>query len=230
MNRWFVAAIAGAAVGLLTGSVVFAICSSLATIAVAFELAARNAAKRHNLVARCWPEVLDSFSSAVASGLGTVETFSDLSTHGPRETRPQFAVALDSFDRGVALDEVLDELKVSFSEAYPDRLFELVRLVSQFGGSAYAQSLRDMSHHCRTEMALDGEIAAKQGWIAGTAKLAIASPWIIVVLLSARPENAATYGSAAGFVILIAGLAVSLFAYRLIYFLGALPARPRVFR
>jgi tight adherence protein B len=230
MNRWFLAVASSLTVGLVTGSIILAACSGLAAVAIGFELSARAATRRHNLVATCWPEVLDSFASAAASGLGTVETFADLATMGPHQTRTKFTIAVDGLDRGIALDDVLDELKLNFREAYPDRLFELVRLVSQLGGSAYTQSLRGMAQDCRTEMALDGEIAAKQGWIGGTAKLAIASPWIIVILLSVRPENVAAYNSAPGFVVLITGLAVSLVAYRLIHVLGALPSRPRVFQ
>lgn len=229
-NRWLQAGLVGVGAGLVLQSVPYALCLGLATLAISYELSARRARSRRNLVSKCWPEVLDSYTSAIASGLGTHEAFADLAQYGPGDTKATFAKAVDELDRGVSIDAVLDDLKRSFSEVYPDRLFELIRLVNQLGGARFVESLRAMAQQCRAEMSLDGEIAAKQGWIAGTAKLAIASPWIIVLLLSSRPENSMAYSSSGGLMILTAGLGVSLVAYRLIHALGKLPTRPRVFQ
>lgn len=230
MNKWAIAVLSAVFIGIFTGSIIYSLCLGLGVVAISFEIASRQAARRHNLVSRCWPEVLDSFSSAVSAGLSTAETFSDLATYGPHDTRAKFALAVEELDRGSDLGTVLDDLKVSFGEAHPDRLFELLRLVNEVGGSSYPDALSEMAKNCRAEIALDGEIAAKQGWISGTAKLAIASPWVIVILLSFRPENSLAYGSPVGLVILVTGLLVSLTAYRLIHILGAMPSMPRVFR
>ena len=60
----------------------------------------------------------------------------------------------------------------------------------------------------------------------GTAKLAIVAPWIIVATLSSRPENVAIYNTSDGITILVFGLMVSLVAYRMVTFMGAL-TKPR---
>jgi tight adherence protein B len=72
-------------------------------------------------------------------------------------------------------------------------------------------------------------LETKQGWVTGTAKLALVAPWIIVLFLVSRPENADIYNTNEGLTILLLGLTVSLVAYRLIGVLGNLAKPKRVF-
>jgi tight adherence protein B len=51
----------------------------------------------------------------------------------------------------------------------------------------------------------------------------------VVALLATRPENASAYSSAEGSIVLFFGLALSIFAFRLVKTFGALPRNPRVF-
>jgi tight adherence protein B len=61
------------------------------------------------------------------------------------------------------------------------------------------------------------------------AKLGVAAPWVVLLLLSTRPEAAASYNSAAGAALIVAGLIVSFVAYRLMIGLGRLPEERRWF-
>jgi tight adherence protein B len=127
------------------------------------------------------------------------------------------------------MENTLDLLKADLGEVHADRLCENLRLSASGGGESLAESLRQQSKQLRADVALWGELNSKQGWIAGTAKLAVAAPWIVVAMLSIRPENAAVYNTSSGVAILLVGFVVSVFAYRLIHFLGTLPQQPRVF-
>jgi tight adherence protein B len=120
------------------------------------------------------------------------------------------------------------ELKTDVGEVHADRLIELVRMVSEIGSSGYHSLLREQSRSLRADLALDADIETKQSWVLGTAKLAVAAPWLIVALLSSRPENASVYNSSGGSTILIGGLLLSAFAYWLIHLMGSLPKMPRV--
>jgi tight adherence protein B len=106
---------------------------------------------------------------------------------------------------------------------------ELLGLVSEAGGAGLLSSLREQVRLVRQELAFSGEIASKLGWITGTAKIAVGAPWLIVAMLSTRPENATAYASTAGSLVLIVGLFVSVFAFKLVQTLGVLPESPRVF-
>ena len=61
------------------------------------------------------------------------------------------------------------------------------------------------------------------------ARLGVAAPWIVLVLLASRPEAASAYNSPLGLVVLGSGLVVTIVAYRLMIALGRLPEERRWF-
>jgi tight adherence protein B len=128
----------------------------------------------------------------------------------------------------MGLDTSLDWLKAQFGQLQADRLVELIRIVHRSGGAGYLDSLREQALRSRSEFALWGEIESKQGWVSGTAKLAIISPWVIVAILAARAENVAIYNTPEGTGVLVAGLLVSIIAYRLVTLMGSLSRPSRV--
>jgi tight adherence protein B len=122
----------------------------------------------------------------------------------------------------------LDWFKSQFGQLQADRLVELIRIVHRSGGVGYLDSLREQALRSRSEIALWAELESKQGWVTGTAKLAIVAPWIIVATLAARSENVAIYNTVEGTGVLVAGLLVSLVAYRLVGLMGTLSKPSRV--
>lgn len=191
-------------------------------------LNARARVRRANLEA-LWPEVLDSLVASISSGSSITEALLELAETGPAQLRFRFQSFKGDIDRGEDLDGSLERLKVRFGDVHADRLCELLRLVNQAGGVGLLDSLRNQVLLVRQELAFTGEIASKLGWITGTAKLAVGAPWLIVAMLFTRPENASAYASVEGSWILLIGLAVSIFAFRLVQMLGELPVNPRVF-
>ena len=213
----------------ITGISALGLCLSIGTFGFCVESLSLRASARRRALSAAWPQVIDSLQSAAFSGLPITEAFSDLAESGPAALRPSFAGSVVRLDSGVPLVEVLDWLKSDVGENHGDKLFEVIRATTLAGGQAYLESLRDQSAQIRSDLALSGELESKQGWVAGTAKLAVAAPWLIVAMLSSRPENAAAYNQSGGVFILLIGFLVCLFAYRLIHIFGALPRRPRVF-
>jgi tight adherence protein B len=61
------------------------------------------------------------------------------------------------------------------------------------------------------------------------ARLGVAAPWIVLLLLASRPEAALAYNSGAGVSLIIAGLVVSFVAYRIMIGIGRLPEERRWF-
>lgn len=202
---------------------------SLGAFAFLLEALALTARARRRQLTKLWPEVVDAIYSAIISGLSLADAIDELSLTGPIRVRPSFLRFSQRLDSGWSFDAAIDELKSEFGELHADRLCEVLRLVSASGSESLAASLRDQSANLRRDLVLAGQIEAKQGWVAGTAKIAVAAPWIVVAMLSTRTENAAAYNSAAGIAILFLGFVISLFAYRLVHLLGGLPETPRVF-
>jgi tight adherence protein B len=204
---------------------------SLGVIVIAFCLEALTlmAKTRRWQVASVWPEVLDSLISASSSGMSMHESFIQLADTGPVVLRPHFRNLQFDLDSGSGLNQALHKLKIDLGQVNVDRLVELCRIVSAAGGEGFYAALRIQVTLVRDELALQGELDSKQGWVAGTAKVAIAAPWLIVAMLCTRPENIAAYANPQGTLILTFGLVMSIFAYRLIQLLGSTSKPPRVF-
>jgi hypothetical protein len=58
----------------------------------------------------------------------------------------------------------------------------------------------------------------------------VAAPWVVLALLSLRPEAVEAYDTSAGLVVLGIGGGLSLIAYRLMLRIGRLPDDERVLR
>ncbi len=197
---------------------------------LAFEMETLSmwAKTRRRELAKLWPEVIDSITSAISAGMSLQEAIDDLAIRGPKRLQIHFRGLSMKVDSGWAFAAAIDDLKRNLGEIHADRLCEVLRLVLDSGSESLLATLRRQSINLRRDIALEGQIESKQGWVAGTAKIAVAAPWIVVALLSVRPENAAIYNSSSGALILLIGFTVSLFAYRLVQILGELPEQPRV--
>lgn len=191
-------------------------------------VASRAKARRRNLMS-LWPEVIDSIHSAVIAGLTLPDAIDDLALSGPQRLRASFQRFSARLDSGWSFVDSIEKLKSEFGDVHADRLCEILRLVSNLGSEALSSTLKIQAENLRRELALRGQIDAKQGWVVGTAKIAVAAPWLVVAMLSMRPENALAYNSFEGVSILLLGFVVSILAYRLVQFLGGLPEMPRVF-
>lgn len=201
----------------------------LAVPGVAVESLSLWGKQRSAQLMKLWPQILDTLQSAASSGQGLVDSLEEVSANGPVRVRPTFAELVERIDGGLGFAKCLEWFKSQFGIAQADRLAELLRIVHASGGNGYLSALRNQSTQTRQEIALLGEIESKQGWVLGTAKLAIIAPWIIVATLSARSENVEIYNTSEGITVLLFGLAVSVVAYRMVGILGTLELPGRVF-
>lgn len=202
--------------------------SVLATFGLSLEALRFRAKQRSDQLARLWPEILDCLQSAASSGFGIIDSLEQVARSGPSRIQPVFQELIDRIDSGAGLEKSLAWLKSQFGQLQADRLVELLRIVHSCGGIGYLDSLREQALRTRSEIALWGELESKQGWVTGTAKLAVVAPWIIVATLASRSENVAIYNTAEGTGVLVAGLLVSLVAYRLVGLMGSLSRPSRV--
>lgn len=224
---------AGVVVGAITLEVtsIFGLSLSIAVglVGLLLEALGARARSRRETIAAVWPEVLDFLISAISSGCSISESVLELADEGPLVLRPHFQAFKEDIDRGHSLVSSLEKLKARLGEIHSDRLVELLCLVSEAGGAGLLESLRNQVKFVREHLAFKGEMSSRLGWITGTAKIAVGAPWLVVAMLATRPENASAYASAEGSVVLLIGLAVSVFAFRFVKVFGLLPSSPRVF-
>jgi tight adherence protein B len=208
---------------------VFAFSCAVGFLGLMLELLSAKARSRQRAIASAWPEVIDSLASAASAGLSTTDSLIDLAELGPEILRPYFQTFSQNLNNGFTPVQSLAVLKRNLGDVHSDRLIEVISIANSAGGSGFHEALRTQATLTRRNLALWGEIESKQGWVSGTAKIAVAAPWLIVLMLSSRPENAAAYASETGTLVLFIGLIVSVFAYRLIQFLGSIAQPRRIF-
>ncbi|HQV92244.1 MAG TPA: type II secretion system protein F, partial [Phycicoccus sp.] len=90
--------------------------------------------------------------------------------------------------------------------------------------------LRTLSRFLREDARTRAELETRQSWTVSAARLAVAAPWLILLLLSTRPESVRAYSSWNGVIVLVVGGLVSIFAYWLMLRIGRLPEEQRVLR
>ena len=202
---------------------------ALGLLAIEYEVLLARASKRAKAIIESWPIVIESLESAAVAGMSLLESLRDIAESEQLIVAGEFAECCAAIDAGVGIQDALGQLKVNLAVAPADFTIELLRVVQDYGSGGYLNSLRVQADALRDQAGLEAELAAKQGWVVGTAKLAVGAPWLIVAMLSFRPENAAIYSSAAGTALLLFGLLASAIALRMVYRIGASQGAERVF-
>jgi tight adherence protein B len=186
--------------------------------------------KRATELREVWPEVVDNLASAIRAGLSLPEALSQLGTRGPEPVRPAFArFAADHRATG-RFGDCLDRLKAALADPVGDRVVESLRMAREVGGTDLGRLLRTLSAFLREDARTRAELETRQGWTVSGARLALAAPWLLLLLLSTRPGAVEAYSSTAGALVLLGGGCVSLLAYRLMLRIARLPAERRVLR
>lgn len=198
-------------------------------LAFEFEWIILKAARRQRRILECWPIVIESLESAASAGMSLLESLRDLAESQQLFVAREFAECCRDLDSGINFDLAMSRLKTSLGNAAADFTIELLRVANSLGSAGYVPALRNQAAVLRGETSLMSELAAKQGWVVGTAKLAVAAPWFVVLILSFRSENAQLYSSAVGTTILLLGLFASALALRMVYRIGNFAQTQRVF-
>lgn len=221
-----VSALSHAILGIAALSIVAALAGlALPSLMVLWRVRARRRANR-----AVWPDVVDHLVSAVRSGLALPDSVGSLAGAGPLSTRPAFAEFAREYQATGNFGSAVDGLKASLADPVADRILETLRMAREVGGSDLTVVLRSLAAWLRQDAAIRSEVEARQSWIVNAARLGVAAPWIVLLLLASRPEAALAFNTSAGVVVIVGGLGVSVVAYRLMVALGRLPEERRWFK
>jgi tight adherence protein B len=176
-----------------------------------------------------WPDVCDLLIASVRAGMSLPDSVSSLADSAPLPLRPAFGAFARDLAASGHFDSSAARLKGVLADPVADRIIETLRMARQVGGTELTAVLRSLSASVRADAALRAEVESRQSWIRGAAILGVAAPWVILALLSLRPEGARAYASPEGVVLVIAGAVVSFVAYRVMLRIGRLPEPRRWF-
>jgi tight adherence protein B len=177
-----------------------------------------------------WPDAIDNLASGVRAGLSLPEAVAGLAERGPETLRPAFTRFADDYHATGRFGTALDRLKDELADPTADRVVEALRLAREVGGSELGRMLRTVSGFLRDEQRMRRELEARQTWVVVAARLAFATPWVVLLLLATKPEAIAAYRGSGGAMVLAIGAAMAVAGYRLMLAIGRLPTEERVLR
>jgi tight adherence protein B len=221
---------------LLTGAVMLAVSQTVPIALVFAALAAYSpvavvrgrARRRRREFVELWPEAVDNLASAVRAGLSLPEALTQLGQRGPEPLREPFVKFGLDYQASGRFGYSLDVLKERLADPVGDRVVEALRIARDVGGGDLGRMLRTLSGFLRDDARTRSELESRQAWTINGARLAVAAPWVVLLLMSFQPDVIRRYASTAGVVVLVGGAAVCVLAYRLMMWLGRLPEEERV--
>ena len=192
-------------------------------------LRARKRARTQRAIEECYPDLIENLISRVRSGSGLLDALANAATAAP----PAISLPAKRFWAAVQVSgdasACLDQLKAEWSSPTGDVVIETIRVSHDVGGTRVVEVLRELADQVRRDRNLRREVEAKQSWVSVAARVGVAAPWVVLILLSFRSEAASAYNSPAGIALIVCGLCLSVVAYRLMISLGRTPSPQRVF-
>jgi len=219
----------GTAIFSITGIIGLALSIALLVLGILLEVIRAMGEGRQRALEQIWPGVFDLLRSGSEAGLTTYEQIEYLSKEAPQGIRRFFLQLFENLQRGVPLERALGIFQSQVGSRSGDFLSIVLLITTELGGRGEAAIWSKASEEIRSEQQLMNQVRAKQGWVLGSAKLAVLAPWLIVFVLLSLEQNRAAFATTAGSMVLLLGLMLSGFAYFLTSFLGRLPLPRRIF-
>jgi tight adherence protein B len=153
-----------------------------------------------------------------------------LAVRGPTELRAPFQRFGAAYRASGRFADCLDALKDDLADPVGDRVCETMRVAREVGGSDLGSVLRTLSELLRSDARTRAELETRQGWVVNAARLAVAAPWTVLLLLGTQSSTLTAYNSCGGALLLGIGAVVCFVAYRVMLRIGRLPEEQRVLR
>ncbi|PRZ41095.1 tight adherence protein B [Antricoccus suffuscus] len=221
---------AGIVILLLTAAVAISAIFAVFGFFVPDMLVRRLHEKRRADLREVWPEAADHLASAVRAGLSIPEALSALSTRGPEPLRAAFAQFGADYRASGRFVDCLDMLKARLADPVGDRICETLRVTREVGGTELGTVLRTLSQFLREDARVRAELDSRKQTTVNGARLAVAAPWLVLLLLGTQSTTLQAYDTPLGLAVLIGGAVVCVLAYRLMVRIGRLPSEQRVLR
>lgn len=224
------AIIVGLIVLVLTGAYMIALTFAGFGLCAPWAIVHRQAAKRSAALREQWPDVVDHLRSAIRAGLSLPEALTQLGVQGPETLRPAFTDFGLDYRATARFEESLNKLAERLADPVSDKIVAALRITREVGGTDLGEMLGTLSSFLRDSARTRGELEARQSWTVSAARLAVAAPWVILLLLAGQPAAVAAYSTFTGVLVLLSGLGLSFICYRAMIRIGRLPEEERVFR
>jgi tight adherence protein B len=222
---WFTT---GIVVAGISGSGAVAVVLAFATAWLPFALAKSRRDKRRRAFREAWPDAIATLIASVRAGESLPESCLSLIERGPEELRRGWLAFASSYRATASFRIALDQLRQQLADPIADRVAAALALTHEVGGTDLVRVLRTLGDFVREDIRVRKEIEARWSWTVTAARVAAGAPWLVLLLMSTRPEAAVAYNSASGVVVIIAGAVATILGYRLMLRAARLPEDRRL--
>ncbi len=212
----------------LSGVAVLGVVGAVAAGALPAVLLRSRAARRRREHAALWPDAVDNLTSAVRAGLSLPDALIQLGERGPAGLRDPFVLFARDYQSSGRFHQSLDLLKERLADPTGDRVVEALRIARDVGGGDLGRVLRSLSVYLREDLRTRGEVEARQSWTVTGARLAVAAPWVVLLLMSLQGDVVQRFATPTGTLILVGGAIACVVSYRLMTWIGRLPEERRI--
>lgn len=177
---------------------------------------------RRRRARKLWPDVIDSIRVSLRAGSTLLESVSAAATMVPGEWRTAWEGLESDLRRGSDAESALRRLQHALADPIADRVVESLAVAREFGGTELPAVLSELARSIRHEQGIRDEARTRQSWVRHAATLGVVAPWVVLALLTSRPENREAYASASGSVLIVASAGATVVAYFVMTALGTL--------
>ena len=213
----------------LTGSVFVALVPAVAVGLIPRAYFGRRRATRLRAVEAAWPDGLRDLLASISAGRSLTQAVSALATSGPAPLRVAFA-RFPELARVLGTEPALEIVKEELADATSDRVLEVLILAHERGGAIVRTILEDLVDATTKDLKLAEELETEGLEMRINARAVVVLPWLVLVMLTARPGAFRDfYRSGGGVVTLLIAAALSAIGLVVLGRLGREPREERVF-
>ena len=175
-----------------------------------------------------WPDAISNLVSAIRAGISLPEACIGLGARAGDALRPGIDAFTASYRSDGSFSTALERMRTALADPTADRVVVALDLAHTVGGTDLVRVLRTLGDFVRDDLRVRKEIEARWSWTVTSARVAAAAPWVVLVLMSLRPEAALAYNSPAGVMVIAVGGLATLVGYRAMLRIARLPVERRL--
>lgn len=222
-------AVAGVVIGFVTTQrIPLAMAGGFVGLAIGRWKEARRALRAAEEVRQAWPDGLRQITAMIRSGSSVVTALDELSTTGPEALRGVLAPFVPR-SRVLGVVAALEMMRAEVADATTDRVVEVLILAHERGGAIVPTILDDLAVAAAADLQTADEIRTVGLEQRLNARIVFIVPWVMLLLLTARPgPYREFYSSSLGVGVIVVGAILSAGGAALVSRLGKASIEPRV--
>lgn len=162
---------------------------------------------------RVWPGFVDDVASALRAGVSIPNAIWQAGGRLPVALSAAFGSAQSRWEAGAGFEKALAELESVIAAPPFSQFIETVQLATTHGGNRLPALLVQLSETLRSQQALYDDVKGRQASTVSSARVAVAAPWVVLLMTSTRADVRVAYSSVTGWLVLAGVAWVCLISY-----------------